>query len=170
LAEGASEVEAMVGDTNLFLAEAEGGKNSRSGSHDMVFLGLNSVRTAEAEIMIAEVINVKCSAVQFSVQESARGKGFGRQALLLMLRYGAERLGLGGFEAKIKVDNTPSIKLFTKIGFTEVSRSEVFEEVTLTWEAGPAGRAWLQEEAPWQLHTYTHSEEGTSCDAGPVIL
>jgi hypothetical protein len=106
-----------------------------------------------------------CSVVQCSAQESARGRGLGRQALLLMLRYGAERLGLRGFEAKIKVDNTPSIHLFTKIGFAEVSRSEVFEEVTLAWEAGPAGRAWLQERAPWHLHTYTHPG-AASCDAG----
>ena len=58
LGEGASEVEAMVGDTNLFLGEVE----EEEGES----------RVAEAEIMIAE--------------EGARGKGLGREAMLLMLR------------------------------------------------------------------------------------
>ena len=44
---------------------------------------------AEAEIMIAE--------------EGARGKGLGKEAMALMMNYGARKLGVGAFEARIKV-------------------------------------------------------------------
>ena len=64
-----------------------------------------------------------------------------------------EKLGLNRFEAKIKTDNLPSIKMFTKLGFLERSRSEVFGEVTLAWEAD---LAWLQTAAPWDLQPYQH--------------
>lgn len=42
-------------------------------------------------------------------------------------------LGILRFEAKIGLDNTASLDLFQrKLGFQEVSRSEVFSEVTLS--------------------------------------
>ena len=97
-------------------------------------------RTAEAEIMIAD--------------SSCRGQGLGWEAMLLMLRYGTEKLGLTKYVAKIKEENQPSLKMFSKIGFIEQSRSEVFREVTLVWEAD---LDWLQKKAPCQLETYFHS-------------
>ena len=118
--EGATELTAMVGDTNLFLLEEATG-------------------TAEAEIMIADA--------------ACRGSGLGWEAMLLMLRYGSEKLGLTKYVAKIKEENHPSLKMFTKIGFTEQSRSHVFKEVTLEWRAD---LDWLQKEVPWQLETYSH--------------
>ena len=63
-----------------------------------------------------------------------RGQGLGMEAMLLMLRYGVETLKIKCFEAKIKFDNGPSAKMFHKIGFQEVSRSDVFREVTLKCE------------------------------------
>jgi RimJ/RimL family protein N-acetyltransferase len=70
---------------------------------------------AEAEIMIAE--------------ETARGLGYGWEAMCMMLRYGIETLKISKFEAKIKFSNVASIKMFEKLGFREESRSRVFEEV-----------------------------------------
>ncbi len=64
-------------------------------------------------------------------EAGARGRGLGREAICLMLGYGASRLHIRRFEAKIKLDNTPSLALFQKLGFREVSRSQIFEEVTL---------------------------------------
>ena len=121
--EGATELTAMVGDTNLYLSDSE-----------------EEMGTAEAEIMIADA--------------SCRGLGLGWEGMLLMLRYGTERLALTKYVVKIKEENHPSLKMFSKIGFVEQSRSEVFKEVTLTWQAD---LEWLQKEAPWQLETYIHS-------------
>ncbi|KAL4240299.1 N-acetyltransferase 9 [Mactra antiquata] len=72
--------------------------------------------TAEIEIMIAE--------------PAARGKGFGKEALLCMIRYGFESLKLETITAKIGYSNHPSISMFTKLGFQEESKSDVFEEIT----------------------------------------
>ena len=105
-----------------------------------LFLSEEERGTAEAEIMIAD--------------SSCRGLGLGWEAMLLMLRYGTEKLGLSKFVAKIKEDNQPSLKMFSKIGFIEQSRSEVFKEVTMAWEADSD---WLQKKVPWQLETYFHS-------------
>ena len=55
---------------------------------------------AEAEIMIAD--------------SSCRGLGLGWEAMLLMLRYGTEKLGLTKYVAKIKEENQPSLKMFSK--------------------------------------------------------
>eukprot|EP00002_Diphylleia_rotans_P040389 TRINITY_DN9557_c0_g2_i1.p1 TRINITY_DN9557_c0_g2~~TRINITY_DN9557_c0_g2_i1.p1 ORF type:complete len:195 (+),score=49.35 TRINITY_DN9557_c0_g2_i1:73-657(+) len=72
---------------------------------------------AEIEVMIAE--------------ESCRRKGMAREALQHMMRYGYEFVGIRTFVAKIKESNDASISLFEKLGFSEISRSSVFQEVTL---------------------------------------
>lgn len=100
---------------------------------------------AESEIMIAEV--------------SARGRGRGREAMCLMLRYGIEKLSLKAFEAKIKLNNQVSINMFKKIGFQEVSRSEVFQEVTLVLEMSEEKKAQVFQFAKsFNLQPYVHSE------------
>eukprot|EP00055_Hartaetosiga_balthica_P010898 m.47926 g.47926 ORF g.47926 m.47926 type:complete len:173 (+) comp7367_c0_seq1:191-709(+) len=122
LEEGKEEIEAMIGDVNLFF-------NNHDDPHE-----------AEAEIMIAEA--------------SARGKGYGRQALLLMLQYGVDNQNVKKYTVKIGEGNEASIKLFTSIGFEEVSRSSVFKEITfeMPWEK-------LVEDARHYIDTYNSSIE-----------
>eukprot|EP00049_Salpingoeca_infusionum_P003272 m.65019 g.65019 ORF g.65019 m.65019 type:complete len:199 (-) comp12041_c0_seq1:51-647(-) len=116
----ASEVEAMVGDVNLFLNDQD------------------SKQVAETEIMVAEA--------------SARRKGFGREAMLLMMQYGIETLNITRFTAKISMDNNPSLALFHKsFGFQEVSRSDVFQEVTLETGEIPHLQQLAQEYCPTQM-------------------
>ena len=117
----------MIGDTNLFLADQE------------------EEKLAEIDIMIAD--------------SRFRRKQRGREATLLMLKYGqldvkwrfnkkpfitvtwllilvicigVEDLGIQRFEAKIGLDNEASIRLFQQLTFKETSRSEIFQEVTLS--------------------------------------
>ncbi|XP_034239090.1 N-acetyltransferase 9-like protein isoform X2 [Thrips palmi] len=87
---------------------------------------------AEAEIMIAE--------------EGARGNKRGWEAMLLMLRYGIEELDVKIYEVKIKLDNAVSIKMFTKIGFVEVSRSDVFSECTMQKTVAHEWVEWVNTE------------------------
>ncbi|XP_032667869.1 N-acetyltransferase 9-like protein isoform X2 [Odontomachus brunneus] len=94
-----SEVDAMIGDTNLFFNDPE-------ESH-----------TAEVEIMIADM--------------ASRGKRRGWESVILMIRYGIETLGINEFRAKIKLDNALSIKMFEKLDFQEIGRSQLFQEMTL---------------------------------------
>ena len=100
----------MVGDTNLFLSNAD--TNTITGT------------IAEVEIMIAE--------------ESQRGKKLGYHALTLMMNYAIEHLRINQFEAKIKCDNEPSINLFQKLGFKEKTRSQVFNEITFVLDESNA--------------------------------
>ncbi|XP_063149265.1 alpha/beta-tubulin-N-acetyltransferase 9 isoform X2 [Candoia aspera] len=60
----------------------------------------------EMEIMIAE--------------PSYRGRGFGKEATLIMMSYGITHLGITTFEAKIGLENEISIGMFKNIHFKEV--------------------------------------------------
>ncbi|ALC47428.1 CG11539 [Drosophila busckii] len=118
------EITAMVGDTNLFI-------HCDEESGDCV---------AEAEIMIAAV--------------EARGKGYGREAMLLMLKYAQTQLPLKKFEAKIDIDNAKSIRLFESFQFVEVRRVEVFHEVTFDRAITAAWLAWLDEQVQLKCEHY----------------
>ncbi|XP_004432779.1 PREDICTED: N-acetyltransferase 9 isoform X1 [Ceratotherium simum simum] len=92
----------------------------------------------EIEVMIAE--------------PSCRGKGFGTEAVLMMLSYGVTRLGLNKFEAKIGQGNEPSIRMFQKLHFEQLAVSTVFQEVTF--------RLMMSEpEQQWLLQQTSHVEE-----------
>lgn len=95
------EIAALIGDTNLFISSDEDDPECKTG---------------EMEIMIAE--------------KSARGKGLGWEATLLMLKYCIENVHIKSVLAKIGFENNKSIYLFTKLGFMEESRSTIFEEIT----------------------------------------
>uniref|UniRef100_A0ABM5FMR1 Alpha/beta-tubulin-N-acetyltransferase 9 isoform X1 n=2 Tax=Pogona vitticeps TaxID=103695 RepID=A0ABM5FMR1_9SAUR len=86
----------------------------------------------EIEIMIAE--------------SSYRGKGFGKEATLIMMSYGMTHLGLLTFEAKIGLENEPSIHMFKKIHFKEVGINSIFQEVTLRMNVDEQERQWLLEQ------------------------
>ena len=74
--------------------------------------------------------------------------------MLLMLRFGVERLHLNKFVAKIKLNNIPSIKMFAKMGFVEESRSSVFQEVTFAWTVTESAKVWLSDQAGWEVVEY----------------
>ncbi|XP_067205843.1 alpha/beta-tubulin-N-acetyltransferase 9 isoform X2 [Linepithema humile] len=84
---------------------------------------------AEVEIMIAD--------------EASRGKKRGWESVILMMCYGIEMLNINKLRAKIKTDNAISIKIFEKLGFQEVGKSEVFQEVTLEKEVSSDWMNWL---------------------------
>eukprot|EP00252_Welwitschia_mirabilis_P003401 TRINITY_DN1347_c0_g1_i2.p1 TRINITY_DN1347_c0_g1~~TRINITY_DN1347_c0_g1_i2.p1 ORF type:complete len:151 (+),score=20.97 TRINITY_DN1347_c0_g1_i2:304-756(+) len=73
--------------------------------------------TAEIEIMIAE--------------PKSRGKGLGKESVLLMMAFSMEYLNIKTFRAKIGDSNYRSLHLFRSLGFKEVAHSEAFKEVTL---------------------------------------
>ncbi|CBI28405.3 hypothetical protein VitviT2T_018085 [Vitis vinifera] len=78
---------------------------------------LDDSQMAEIEIMIAET--------------KSRGKGLGKEAILMMMAFAIETLGIHVFRAKIGESNQASLNLFRKLGFEEASYSEIFKEVTL---------------------------------------
>ncbi|XP_060672580.1 GCN5-related N-acetyltransferase 9 isoform X2 [Ziziphus jujuba] len=72
---------------------------------------------AEIEIMIAE--------------QKCRGKGLGKESVLMMMAFAVKNLGIHIFRAKIGESNSASLNMFRKLGFEETSYSEIFQEVTL---------------------------------------
>ncbi|NXY84773.1 NAT9 acetyltransferase, partial [Alcedo cyanopectus] len=86
----------------------------------------------EIEIMIAE--------------SGYRGRGFGKEATLMMMSYGVRKLGLTKYEAKIGQENAASICMFKKLHFKEVAVSSVFQEVTLRLDVDERERQWLLEQ------------------------
>lgn len=102
----------------------------------------NETIVAEAEIMIAE--------------PEARGKGFGKEALLLMLKYGQSELGVQEFVSKIGYDNMASQILFGKLQFEEQSRSDVFQEVAFKRPVDDKWIEWLNSEiAAYDIEEYS---------------
>ncbi|KAJ3189643.1 hypothetical protein HK101_008820 [Irineochytrium annulatum] len=97
------------------------------GDVNLYFNDFEDTHSAELEVMIAE--------------ESARRKGFGLAAVQLMMRYAVEELGVRKFTSKISMSNTASLRLFrSKLGFQDVSTSEIFQEVTLELDVLPEVR------------------------------
>lgn len=101
-----------------------------AGDVNLFFNDHDDSHFAEVEVMIAEAAH--------------RGKGFGKEAVLLMLQYGVETLGVTKYTAKIGFANSASLGLFAKLGFVEVSRCEHFEEVTLELPVVAAAATALQ--------------------------
>lgn len=116
----------MIGDTNLFINQDYflNGSDDERTQQDLV--------VAEAEIMIAD--------------PAARGKGFGKEALLLMLKYGQRELGVQEFVSKIGYDNISSQNLFSKLKFEEQSRSDVFQEIAYKLTVDEDWIQWLDNE------------------------
>lgn len=133
----------MIGDTNLFINQDyflnendddddEDDKDDKNVENNTENNMSNEIIVAEVEIMIAE--------------KSARGKGFGREALLLMLKYGQSSLGVQEYAAKIGYDNVKSQRLFERIQFEEQSKSEVFREITYKRTVTDEWTKWLNSE------------------------
>lgn len=103
---------------------------SMIGDTNLFFASPEDRLCAEAEIMIAE--------------PSARGKKCGWEAMLLMVFYAISYLEVKQFVVKITYDNTPSINMFQNMGFTELSRSEVFHEITFGKVVDDSWMKWIQ--------------------------
>lgn len=99
---------AMVGDVNLFLTDEDVEEGQESSPYQQ----------AELDIMIAE--------------QEYRGKGFGQEACLLMMTFGAMKLNLRRFFTKINEDNRASLALFEqKLGFIECNYAACFKQYEL---------------------------------------
>ncbi|KFR07753.1 N-acetyltransferase 9, partial [Nipponia nippon] len=83
---------------------------------------------------------------QHCPEPSYRGRGFGKEATLMMMSYGVRNLGITKFEAKIGQENEASICMFKKLHFKEVAVNSVFQEVTLRLDVSDQERQWLLEQ------------------------
>lgn len=115
---------AMIGDINLFLCNEETHNNydtnddidtKQSDSSETKF------RQAELDIMIAV--------------KDWRGKGIGKEAVCMMMLYGAKNLGIRRFIVKVNEDNVSSRALFErKLNFKECNYVKCFQEYELEFK------------------------------------
>ncbi|XP_010270154.1 PREDICTED: N-acetyltransferase 9-like protein isoform X2 [Nelumbo nucifera] len=87
------------------------------GDVNMYMNDLDDSQMAEIEIMVAE--------------PKSRGKGLGKESVLMMMAFAIENFRIHTFRAKIGESNIASLNLFRKLGFEDVSYSEIFKEMTL---------------------------------------
>ncbi|RMB92286.1 hypothetical protein DUI87_31398 [Hirundo rustica rustica] len=95
-------------------------ENSMVGDVNLFLTNAEDPTVGEIEIMIAE--------------PSCRGRGFGKEATLLMMAYGVRKLGITKFEAKIGQEMKP------------VAVNSIFQEVTLRLDVSDQERQWLLEQ------------------------
>mmetsp|Transcript_6935 Transcript_6935/g.8773 ORF Transcript_6935/g.8773 Transcript_6935/m.8773 type:complete len:264 (+) Transcript_6935:65-856(+) len=132
---------AMIGDVNLFLSEIESEEEQDDendecvGGQETKIVGTEI--QSELDVMIAE--------------ETYQRKGLGREASLMMMLYGAKTLGIQRFFVKIKEENLPSLKLFQVLGFHEYDYAACFKEFEyeLRFDSSEAMTKSIEE-------TYTH--------------
>lgn len=112
----ADNVDAMVGDVNLFLSEEEEDEEEQEDSDEQPVKSQKENRPMQAEldIMVAE--------------QSARGQGIGLEASCLMMVYGSRQLGIRRFFCKINQDNHSSLSLFQKLKFAECDYAACFKQ------------------------------------------
>ncbi|XP_008102688.1 alpha/beta-tubulin-N-acetyltransferase 9 isoform X2 [Anolis carolinensis] len=114
-------------------------------------------KATEEECMVGDVNlfltdpeNRKVGEIEIMIAEpSCRGRGFGKEATLIMMSYGMIHLGLTIFEAKIGLENKASIGMFKKINFKEVGVNNIFQEVTLRMIVDEQERQWLLEQTSY---------------------
>eukprot|EP01041_Mallomonas_annulata_P003794 gene3794-7538_t len=91
------------------------------GDVNIFFNDYDNPKNVEVDIMIANECN--------------RRKGYGKEAVLLMMQYAMERLHIEQFYCKINASNTASISLFQRLGFLQTNYVEVFQEYELCLHA-----------------------------------
>eukprot|EP01071_Lankesteria_metandrocarpae_P004363 Lankesteria_metandrocarpae@DN3503_c0_g1_i1.p1 len=101
------EDEVLVGDVGLFFSVVDGVDHKDRVIYD----------EGELSFMVA--------------YEEYRKQGIGREAVGMVMEYANRELGTKRFTAKVAICNATCLRMLMKMGFVEVSRNEIFQEVSL---------------------------------------
>lgn len=95
------------------IQELQGNRNVRLG----IFKNDNTV-IGDVALQDIDRVNRKCSVGMGMAKKENRGKGYGRQAVMLMLNYGFRYLGMERITANTLDLNAGAQRLLEKCGFT----------------------------------------------------
>lgn len=119
-------LDAMIGDVNLFLSEVDDSDESDTDeNHAGTIEADASQETTPATPLIQAEVDIMIARQEF------QGKGLGRAATCAMLLYGATQLNIHRFFCRINEDNVNSIRLFKAIGFVQCNYAACFKQVEL---------------------------------------
>ncbi|XP_024009631.1 N-acetyltransferase 9-like protein isoform X2 [Eutrema salsugineum] len=131
--------------------------NTMAGDVNIYMNDVDDPKVAEVEIMIAE--------------SKSRGKGIGKESVLMMMAYAIKNLEIHKFTAKIGDSNTASLSLFRKLGFEDSSYSGIFKEVTLEYMVTNLRRAELLKLLEDVItHTYSSDNPSDSLLTGETCI
>ncbi|VDK81187.1 unnamed protein product [Litomosoides sigmodontis] len=100
-------------------------------ARDLVDGGADEIASMVGDINI--FINSGVGELTIMIADSQwRRKGLAEEAVLMIMRFAFQVIGLRVFEVKIAMDNVSSMKLFQKIGFVMTSQCNKFREYTLS--------------------------------------
>mmetsp|Transcript_9993 Transcript_9993/g.20921 ORF Transcript_9993/g.20921 Transcript_9993/m.20921 type:complete len:251 (+) Transcript_9993:236-988(+) len=121
-------LDAMIGDVNLFLSEMD---DEDESDHNET-TEINESETADAAPGTGRLEeNLQAEIDIMIANKECQGKGLGRAATCTMLLYGVRKLGIHRFFCKINEDNVNSIRLFKNIGFEQCNYAACFKQVEL---------------------------------------
>ncbi|ESQ36978.1 hypothetical protein EUTSA_v10002661mg [Eutrema salsugineum] len=139
------------------LAYGEPHVEAMAGDVNIYMNDVDDPKVAEVEIMIAE--------------SKSRGKGIGKESVLMMMAYAIKNLEIHKFTAKIGDSNTASLSLFRKLGFEDSSYSGIFKEVTLEYMVTNLRRAELLKLLEDVItHTYSSDNPSDSLLTGETCI
>ncbi|HVZ02749.1 MAG TPA: GNAT family N-acetyltransferase [Dongiaceae bacterium] len=87
----------------------------------------------ESDRLIGRVAFWMGNEIGFLFSRSVWGKGYAREAMIAVLRYGFDRLGFKSVRADVDPDNARSLKLLERAGFQRVGFAEKTFKVGETW-------------------------------------
>ncbi|ETV69734.1 hypothetical protein H257_14582 [Aphanomyces astaci] len=101
-------------------------EDEMAGDVNLFFNDDEDTANCEIDIMVAEA--------------RYRGKGVGREAVLLMMSYAVTHLHVHRFYCKINETNEPSLGLFRKLGFVQCNYVAAFQEIELEFHITDANK------------------------------
>jgi RimJ/RimL family protein N-acetyltransferase len=115
---------ATLAETEAWVAEGLAAAASGDG-HDFVAL--------ENERLIGRVAFWMGNEIGFLFSRAVWGKGYAREALLAVLRYGFDQLGFKSVRADVDPNNARSLKLLERVGFKRTGFAEKTFKIGETW-------------------------------------
>lgn len=143
------EIEAMVGDVNLFFIEEEeeeeeenaedeaethcrlDGRCDSASQAAVDNSGTASTTDAPSVNRFSAATSITAEVELMIAEKAFRGHGRGKEAVSLLMHYGLTHLNVDRFVAKIGSTNAISLNLFAKLGFIRTKFNKIFDEVTL---------------------------------------
>lgn len=92
-------------------------------------------------------------------ESNARRKKFGWEAMLMIMKFGQNYLKCEKFIAKIGFNNDKSQRMFERMHFNEISRSDVFQEITYERECTRDWLDWLDSNVEYSIGTYMNEQK-----------